>query len=223
MYKECNMQLTTAERLVVGRIVNIRLDSATLKDHILLEGIYKAIRPDEISMPTPLDFVDDDMRELFEQYDGQPVNSIKDEEHKKIITEAIQKARVEELKVWSNDDEGEEIELLSLLIEKYEQEHYPIEAPNPIEAIKFRMEQMNLKQSDVAPLFGGKTRVSEVLHGKRPLTLKMITLLNRYLGIPLESLVIGNKDVKLEPEKREKLLGIASIKDYISGSRAAMI
>jgi HTH-type transcriptional regulator/antitoxin HigA len=119
--------------------------------------------------------------------------------------------------------EGEEIELLSLLVEKYEQEHYPIEAPGPVEAIKFRMEQMNLKQSDVAPLFGGKTRVSEVLHGKRPLTLKMITLLNRYLGIPLESLVTGNKEVKLEPEKREKLLSIASINDYISGSRAAMI
>ena len=81
--------------------------------------------------------------------------------------------------------EGEEIELLSLLVEKYEQEHYPVEAPNPIEAIKFRMEQMNLKQADVAPLFGGKTHVSEVLHSKRPLTLKMITLLNRYLGIPL--------------------------------------
>ena len=101
---------------------------------------------------------------------------------------------------------GEELELLSLLVEKYEQEHYPIEAPNPIEAIRFRMEQMNLKQADVAPLFGGKTRVSEVLHGKRPLTLKMITLLNRYLGIPLESLVTGNKDVKLDPKKKEKLL-----------------
>jgi HTH-type transcriptional regulator/antitoxin HigA len=121
-----------------------------------------------------------------------------------------------------NSPEGEEIELLSLLVEKYEQEHFPIEAPNPIAAIKFRMEQMNLKQTDVAPLFGGKTRVSEVLHGKRPLTLKMITLLNRYLGIPLESLVIGNKEVELEPEKREKLLGITSIKDYISGSRAAI-
>src|SRR5690554_42519 len=119
--------------------------------------------------------------------------------------------------------EGEEIELLSLLVEKYEQEHYPIEAPSPVEAIKFRMEQMNLKQSDIAPLFGGKTRVSEVLNGKRPLTLKMITLLNRYLGIPLESLVKGNKEVRLEPEKREKLLGVASIKDYLSGSRAAMI
>jgi HTH-type transcriptional regulator/antitoxin HigA len=119
--------------------------------------------------------------------------------------------------------EGEEMELLSLLVEKYEQEHYPVKAPNRIEAIKFRMEQMNLKQADVAPLFGGKTRVSEVLHNKRPLTLKMITLLNRYLGIPLESLIFGNKDIKLEPEKREKLLSIEFIKDYFSGSRAAMI
>ncbi|PZX17955.1 HTH-type transcriptional regulator/antitoxin HigA [Breznakibacter xylanolyticus] len=123
----------------------------------------------------------------------------------------------------SDSPEGEEMELLSLLVEKYEQEHYSVEAPNPIEAIKFRMDQMNLKQSDVAPLFGGETRVSEVLHGKRPLTLKMIILLNRYLGIPLESLVSGNKEVKLEPEKREKLLRIESIKEYFSGSRAAMI
>lgn len=111
--------------------------------------------------------------------------------------------------------EGEEIELLSLLVEKYEQEHYPIDAPNPIEAIKFRLEQMNLKQTDVAPLFGGKTRVSEVLHGKRPLTLKMITLLNRYLGIPLESLISGNKEIRLEPVKREQILNIPSIKNYL--------
>ena len=119
--------------------------------------------------------------------------------------------------------EGEELELLSLLVEKYEQEHYPVDAPNPIEAIKFRMEQMNLKQADIAPLFGGKTRVSEVLRGKRPLTLKMITLLNMYLGIPLESLVIGNREVKLEPDKKEKLLNISSINEYFTNSRAAMI
>ena len=101
---------------------------------------------------------------------------------------------------------GEELELLSLLVEKYEQEHHYLDAPDPVEAIKFRMEQMNLKQKDVAPLFGGKTRVSEVLHGKRALTLKMITLLNRYLGIPLESLISGNKNIKLEAENKEKLL-----------------
>lgn len=119
--------------------------------------------------------------------------------------------------------EGEEIELLSLLIEKYEQEHHRMDAPDPIEAIKFRMEQMNLKQQDVAPLFGGKTRVSEVLNGKRKLTLKMITLLNRYLGIPLESLISGNKEIRLREEQKEKLLKISSIQEYLKGSRAAMI
>lgn len=118
---------------------------------------------------------------------------------------------------------GEELELLSLLVEKYEQEHHRLEAPDPIEAIKFRMDQMNLNQSDIAPLFGGKTRVSEVLNRKRPLTLKMITLLNRYLGIPLESLMSGNKEIALEAEKREKLLSISSIQEYLKSSRAAMI
>lgn len=112
--------------------------------------------------------------------------------------------------------EGEEMELLSLLIEKYEQEHYPMEAPDPIEAIKFRMEQMNLKQSDIAPLFGGKTRVSEVLNGKRQLTLKMITLLNRYLGIPLESMITGNKEIRLEDKKKEELLSISSIRRFLN-------
>jgi HTH-type transcriptional regulator/antitoxin HigA len=119
--------------------------------------------------------------------------------------------------------EGEEIELLSLLVENYEHEKYRLEAPGAIEAIKFRMDQMNLKQTDIAPLFGGKTRVSEVLNGKRALTLKMIVLLNNYLGIPLESLVNGNKEIKLEAEKREKLLSISSIKEYITNTRAAMI
>ncbi len=119
--------------------------------------------------------------------------------------------------------EGEEIEILSLFVEKYEQEHHQMGAPDPIESIKFRMEQMNLKQQDIAPLFGGKTRVSEVLNGKRALTLKMITLLNRYLGIPLESLISGNKEIKLQDEQKEKLLKISSIRDYLKGSRSAMI
>jgi HTH-type transcriptional regulator / antitoxin HigA len=122
-----------------------------------------------------------------------------------------------------NSPEGDEIELLSLLVEKYEQEHYPIEAPTPIDAIKFRMEQMNLKQSDIAPLFGGKTRVSEVLNGKRPLSLTMITYLNRYLGIPLETLIKGDKELSLEPEKKEKLLNISSIKEYLENNRKIAI
>jgi len=83
------------------------------------------------------------------------------------------------------------------------------------------MEQMNLRQADIAPLFRGKTRVSEVLYRRRPLTLKMITLLYRYLGIPLESLVTGNKEIKLEAEKRDKLLSISSIQEYLKGGHAA--
>ena len=121
-----------------------------------------------------------------------------------------------------NTPEGEEIELLSLLIEKYEQELYPMNAPSPIEAIRFRMEQMNLKQADVAPLFGGKTRVSEVMNGKRALTLRMITLLNRYLGIPFESLIQGNTSIKLDSSKREKLLNIISVKEYLKSGKVAI-
>ena len=110
---------------------------------------------------------------------------------------------------------ADEMELLSLLVEKYEREHYLIEAPDPVEAIKFRMEQMNLKQKDIAPLFGGKTRVSEVLSKKRPLSIKMIILLNRYLGIPLESLVASNKSIKLKPVERKAILEVPSISEYV--------
>ncbi|MFO7934148.1 MAG: helix-turn-helix domain-containing protein [Bacteroidales bacterium] len=110
-----------------------------------------------------------------------------------------------------------------MLVEKYEREHHQMDAPDPIETIKFRMEHMNLKQQDVAPLFGGKTRVSEVLNGKRRLTLKMITLLNRYLGIPLESLISGNKEIRFKEGQKEKLLKISSIQDYLNGSRVAMM
>jgi HTH-type transcriptional regulator / antitoxin HigA len=119
--------------------------------------------------------------------------------------------------------EGEELELLSMVVNKYELENHQMKAPSPIEAIKFRMEQMNLKQADVAPLFGGKTRVSEVLNGKRTLTLKMITLLNRYLGIPLESLISGNKEFNLEDEQKEQLLQVSSIREYLRSNSAAAI
>ena len=115
--------------------------------------------------------------------------------------------------------EADEMELLSILVEKYEREHYPMEAPDPIEAIKFRMEQMGLKQKDIAPLFGGKTRVSEVLGKKRSLSMKMIILLNRYLGIPLESLVAGNTSVKLKPGERKVILSVPSIGEYVKSTR----
>lgn len=85
--------------------------------------------------------------------------------------------------------EGDELDVLALLIEKYEDEHYPIEAPDPIEAIKFRMEQMGYKQKDLAEIIGYKGRVSEILNRKRKLTLEMIRNLHEKLHIPLESLV----------------------------------
>ena len=114
--------------------------------------------------------------------------------------------------------QADEMELLSILVEKYEKEQYSLKAPDPIEAIKFRMDQMNLKQKDIALLFGGKTRVSEVLNRKRPLSMKMIILLNRYLGIPLESLLAGNKSVKLKPDERKEVLSVPSIGEYVNSN-----
>lgn len=84
---------------------------------------------------------------------------------------------------------GDELELLSLLIDTYEREKYPIDLPDPIEAIKFRMEQLGYKQNDLAEAIGLKSRVSEILNRKRKLTLDMIRKLHEVLGIPTEVLV----------------------------------
>jgi len=85
--------------------------------------------------------------------------------------------------------EGDEAELLGILIEKYEDEYYPIEAPDPIEAIRFRMEQMNMDNQDLAKVLGYKSRVSEIFNHKRKLSLKMIKNLHEKLKIPYESLI----------------------------------
>jgi HTH-type transcriptional regulator / antitoxin HigA len=85
--------------------------------------------------------------------------------------------------------EGDEAELLGILIEKYEDEHYSIEAPDPIEAIKFRMEQMSMNNNDLAKVIGYKSRVSEIFSRKRKLTIKMIRNLHEKLNIPYESLI----------------------------------
>jgi HTH-type transcriptional regulator/antitoxin HigA len=85
--------------------------------------------------------------------------------------------------------EGEELELLSLLTDIYEKEKYPIDLPDPIEAIKFRMEQLGYKQKDLAEAMGLKSRVSEILNRKRKLTLDMIRKLHEVLGIPTEVLI----------------------------------
>lgn len=85
--------------------------------------------------------------------------------------------------------EGDEAELLVILIEKYEDENFPIEAPDPIEAIKFRMEQMNMKKKDLAIILGYRSRVTDILKKRRKLNLKMIRNLHEKLKIPYESLI----------------------------------
>jgi HTH-type transcriptional regulator/antitoxin HigA len=89
--------------------------------------------------------------------------------------------------------EGDEADILGLLIEKYENEYYPIDAPDPIEAIKFRMEQMNMDNQDLAAIIGYKSRVSEIFSGKRKLSLKMIKNLHEKMKIPYESLITDYK------------------------------
>jgi HTH-type transcriptional regulator/antitoxin HigA len=85
--------------------------------------------------------------------------------------------------------EGDELELLSLLIDNYEKEHFPIDLPDPIEAIKFRMEQLGYNTSDLARVLGFRSRVSEVLNKKRKLSLSMIRRLNKDLHIPTDVLI----------------------------------
>jgi HTH-type transcriptional regulator/antitoxin HigA len=86
-------------------------------------------------------------------------------------------------------EQGDELEILGILIEKYENENFPIEMPDPIEAIKFRMEQLNYTQNDLADLIGLKSRASEILNKKRKLSLEMIRKLNSKFGIPSEVLI----------------------------------
>lgn len=98
--------------------------------------------------------------------------------------------RIDELmEADAETSEGEELDLWATLVELYEESQHPLEPPSAIEAIRFRMEQLGLRQADVAPLLGGRSRVSEILGGKRTLTLNMIRALNEHLGIPLESLI----------------------------------
>lgn len=85
--------------------------------------------------------------------------------------------------------DGDELDVWIALVELYEAAHHAIEPPDPVDAIRFRMEQLGLRQVDLAPILGGRSRVSEILSGRRQLTLSMIRALNERLGIPLQSLV----------------------------------
>jgi HTH-type transcriptional regulator/antitoxin HigA len=103
-----------------------------------------------------------------------------------------QKALKEIEKLWEakpNTVKGDRLEVMITLVDAYEQKHHRIEPPDPIEAIKFRMEQLDLKPSDLADILGGRNRVSEVLNKKRKLTVEMMRSLRKRLAIPAESLL----------------------------------
>ena len=113
------------------------------------------------------------------------IKPIKNEQN---YDEALQK--IEKLmSAKPNTPQMDELEVLTTLVEAYEEQHYKIDAPNPIDAIKFRMEQEGLIQNDLVALFGNKSRVSEVLNKKRKLTLDMIRNLHHHLNIPFENLL----------------------------------
>jgi HTH-type transcriptional regulator / antitoxin HigA len=89
----------------------------------------------------------------------------------------------------SGTAQGERLDVLATLVEAYEKKHFPMDLPDAVEAIKFRMEQSGLSPKDLVPMIGQLNRVYEVLNRKRPLTLRMIWRLHRELGIPAESLI----------------------------------
>lgn len=89
----------------------------------------------------------------------------------------------------ADSKESDELEILSILVKEYENEHFPIPQPNPIEAIKFRLDQMNMSEAELSKLLGARSRKSEILSGKRKLSLAMIRKLTEKLNIPAEVLI----------------------------------
>ena len=112
---------------------------------------------------------------------------------KPIKTDADYRAALKEIGMLMTAEpdtpEGEKLDVLVTLVEAYEQKHYPLDLPDPVEAIKFEMEQKGLTVKDLEPMIGKSNRVYEVLNHKRSLTLKMIWRLHEQLGIPAESLI----------------------------------
>ncbi len=112
---------------------------------------------------------------------------------KPIKTDADYRATLKEIEslmtAEADTPRGERLDILVTLVEAYEKNHFPMDLPDPVEAIKFRMDQLGLSPKDLVPMIGRLNRVYEVLNHKRPLTLKMIWKLHQELGIPAESLI----------------------------------
>ena len=115
------------------------------------------------------------------------------DELRPIRTQAdYERALAEVERLWgakSGTPEGDHLDVLATLIDAYETEHYPMDRPDPVEAIKFRMEQQGLSRKDLEPLIGSRTRVAEVLNRKRSLSIAMIRRLHDHLGISAEVLI----------------------------------
>lgn len=94
-----------------------------------------------------------------------------------------------QMEVEPGSELGDELEVLSMLVKEYENTHFPLPKPNPIEAIKFRLEQLNLPESEVSKILGTRSRKSEIFSGKRKLSLSMIRVLHHELKIPAEVLI----------------------------------
>lgn len=135
---------------------------------------------------------------------GMPIRPIRTEQdHKAAI------ARIEELiSALPETPEGDELDVLATLVDAYEAKHHVIDAPDPVTAIQFRMEQQHLSRKDLEPFIGSRARVSEVLTGKRPLTLEMVRRVKGGLGISADLLILPapalartRPDHKIQPAK----------------------
>jgi HTH-type transcriptional regulator / antitoxin HigA len=128
-----------------------------------------------------------------------------------IATDQDYEAALAEIKrLWSAEAgsaEAQKIEVLAMLAQSYERARKPLPKADPIEAIKFRMDQQRLSRRDLLPIFGTTARISEILSGKRSLTLEMVRKLHFGLGIPLESLVVPKDRRARRPTHRRKHQG----------------
>jgi HTH-type transcriptional regulator/antitoxin HigA len=127
------------------------------------------------------------MQSTRKQYDGRqmniaPIKSSRDYRRVLREIEGLMNAK-------RNTPEGDRLDVLVALVEAWERKHYPLDLPDPVEAIKYHMELKDLQPRDLIPFIGNRNRVHEVLNRKRPLTLTMINRLHRGLGIPAESLI----------------------------------
>ena len=119
--------------------------------------------------------------------DIEPIKTQRDYRHGLEEIEGLMMAK-------RNTPEGDRLDVLVTLVEAWERKHYPLDLPDPVEAIKYHMEQSGLSPRDLIPFIGSRNRVHEVLNRRRPLTLKMIWRLHQGLGIPAESLIKLKQD-----------------------------